>query len=239
MDLTDPTRAVTSTLDGPVLAVLAQAGRPLTVGEVAGQAVRGSEIGIRKSLARLVGQGIVRATEMGRNRVHELNREHVSAPIAELLAGLRLELWTRFRQSFETWKPPPLYACVFGSAARGDGGPDSDIDLLLVHRTFPTDKRPRGAKSGRAEVTDELALASTVTPMTEAEVAAWREQVDELRRVVHRWTGNPLQAVDLSAFEWADHSRRKTALFDEIGRDGVVLVRPQTQLPSSQTGGKS
>ena len=72
VDLTDPTRAVTPTLDGPVLAVLAAAGRAMTVGEIAAQTARGSEIGVRRSLGRLVEQGIVRATEMGRNRVHEL-----------------------------------------------------------------------------------------------------------------------------------------------------------------------
>ena len=44
--MSDPTRALTPTLDGPVLSVLARAGRPLTVGEIAQQAARGSEIGI-------------------------------------------------------------------------------------------------------------------------------------------------------------------------------------------------
>jgi hypothetical protein len=51
MDLSDPTRSVTPTLDGSVLAVLAAAGHPLTVGQVAAKAARGSEIGIRRSLA--------------------------------------------------------------------------------------------------------------------------------------------------------------------------------------------
>ena len=95
MDLSDPTRAVTPTLDGAVLAVLATTGKPLTVGQVARQATRGSEIGIRRSLARLVKQGIVRATVMGRNQVHELNRDHVAAGVADTLAGLRTELWRR------------------------------------------------------------------------------------------------------------------------------------------------
>jgi hypothetical protein len=48
VDLMDPTRALTATLDGPVLAVLAQAGKLLTVGEVAAQTPRASEIGVRK-----------------------------------------------------------------------------------------------------------------------------------------------------------------------------------------------
>jgi hypothetical protein len=41
MDLSDPTRAITATLDGAVLAALAVAGKPLTVGQVAEQAARG------------------------------------------------------------------------------------------------------------------------------------------------------------------------------------------------------
>src|ERR1019366_5244026 len=101
--LTDPTRAVTATLDGPVLAALARSGKPLTAGEVAAQTPRGSEIGVRRSLARLTEQGIVRATEMGRNRVHELNRDHLAAPVAVTLSGLRLELWKAL-----TVQPPAL-----------------------------------------------------------------------------------------------------------------------------------
>ena len=100
-----------------MLAVLAQAGKPLTVGEVAALKPRGSEIGVRRSLARLVEQGIVRATEMGRNRVHALNREHVAAPVAEALADLRLVLWKRFRSTLSGWNPKPVYGCVVAGHA--------------------------------------------------------------------------------------------------------------------------
>ena len=122
VDLSDPTRALTPTLDGPVLSVLAKAGHPLTVGEIAQQAARGSEIGIRRSVARLVEQGLVTATQMGRNLVHELNRDHVAAPAAALLADLRLELWKRLRDTLSGWAEKPVHAAVFGSAARADGG---------------------------------------------------------------------------------------------------------------------
>jgi len=152
VDLSDPTRAVTAILDGPVLAVLAGAGKPMTVGEVAALTPRGSEIGVRRSLARLVEQGIVRATEMGRNRVHELNREHVAAPVAEVLAGLRLVLWKRFRSTLGSWNPKPVYGCVFGSAARGDGDVHSDIDLLLVRAPVAGETDPRRGSGGLAGV---------------------------------------------------------------------------------------
>ena len=228
MDLTDPTRSITGTLDGPVLAVLAGAGRPLTVGDVAALSARGSEIGVRRSLARLTEQGVVRSTEMGRNRVYELNREHVAAPIALLLAGLRLELWERLRRTLTAWRPRPLYACVFGSAARGDGDSGSDIDLLLVHAPFPGEKDPRRKSVGIGERLGGIASELISTPLTEGQVSKWQRQVDGSRDAVRAWSGNSLQVVDLSAYEWGEHRRRKTPLFREIRQDAVEIVGPAT-----------
>ena len=220
MDLSDPTRAVTPTLDGPVLAVLAAAGRPLTAGEVAAHAARGSEIGIRRSLARLVEQGIVRATIAGRNRVHELNRDHVAAGVAEVMAGLRLELWRRLREELAQWDPPALYAAVFGSAARGDGDGSSDIDVLLVHAAFPGElHQPAPLRSGA-----DLGLSP-------ADPERWHAQVDRLRTLVQRWTGNPLQIVDLSVYEWWRPGAARHRLLAEVRRDGIELVR-DPRLPS-------
>jgi hypothetical protein len=228
MDLSDPTRAVTPTLDGPVLAVLAAAGRPLTAGEVAAEAARGSEIGIRRSLARLVEQGIVRATIVGRNRVHELNRDHVAAGVAVALAGLRLELWRRLRAELAGWDPPPLYAAVFGSAARGDGDAASDIDLLLVRDPFPGElHRPERspAWSGWAVAAEALVAASVAVKAEHVDPERWQAQVDRLRALVQRWTGNPLQVVELSIFEWSLPSDAHDRLLTEVRQDGVDLVR--------------
>ena len=235
MDLTDPTRAVTATLDGPVLAVLAGAGKPLTVGEVAALTPRGSEIGVRKSLARLVEQGVVRATEMGRNRVHELNREHVAAPIAEALAGLRLALWKRLRSTLGAWNPKPAYGCVFGSAARGDGDAQSDIDVLLVRAPVAGETDPRRGSPGLAEVVAGYASELMAVQLTARQASKWARQVEQLHEFVPAWTGNPLQVVEMSTFEWADHRRRRTALFTEIDRD-AIQVAGETSLTSTRTG---
>jgi predicted nucleotidyltransferase len=220
MDLGDPTRAVTPTLDGAVLAVLAQAGRPLTVGEVAAQSVRGSEIGIRRCLGRLVDQGIVRATEMGRNRVHELNREHLAAPAAQLLADLRRELWKRLRREIRNWSVAPYHACVFGSAARGDGGDESDVDLLLVHPLFPGDPDiPRQATVLR---TMAVKLSAPLS-WSEKDATRWIGQVDRLRERVLSWTGNRLQVVDVSYAEWIGRPLGE-GLWAEIDRDGIDIT---------------
>lgn len=222
MNMGDPTRSVTPTLDGPVLAVLARAGRPLTVGEVASQAARGSEIGVRRCLARLVDQGLVRATEVGRNRVHELNRDHLAAPVADLFASFRLELWKRLRKEINGWRPKSLYACVFGSAARGDGDDDSDVDLLLVHPPFPGDPKPPPRPSWSQSV---VAVMTAPVPATAAEARRWPVQVDRLRARVHSWTGNPAQVVDLSFVEWVGRQQDEK-LWAEMARDAVVLAGP-------------
>jgi hypothetical protein len=228
VDLTDPTRALTPTLDGPVLAVLAQAGRPLTVGEIAQQAARGSEIGIRRSVARLVEQGLVTATQMGRNLVHELNRDHVAAPAAAALADLRLELWKRLRETLSGWTEKPVHAAVFGSVARGDGGPESDIDLLLVHQPFPGDESPPASPAGWLALLGAAAAAATGTSPSYSSplpnTNAWHASVDALHRSVQRWTGNPLHTVELSTWQWFKLPTSDPALYEGIRRHGIVVA---------------
>ena len=231
MNLSDPSQTITPTLDGPVLAVLARAGRPLTVGEVTAESVRGSEIGVRRCLARLVDQGIVRATEMGRNRVHELNREHLAAPAAELLGDLRLKLWKQLRRELRRWKVAPYHASVFGSAARGDGGDDSDIDILLVHPPFPGDPKPRR----HATVLRSMALKLSAPPScSEAEAAIWEKQIGQLRVRVRSWTGNHVQVVDVSYAVWIGRPLGE-GLWAEIERDGIDMT--PTSLPPLARGG--
>lgn len=208
-----------------MLAVLATAGRPLTVGQVAAEAARGSEIGVRRSLARLVEQGTVRATLMGRNHVHELNRDHVAAQVAVLLAGLRLELWERFRAELRSWKVPPLYAAVFGSAARGDGDVDSDIDLIVVHQVFSGEKKP---KSFRSDIRTQVADAAGAVTLSATDRDAdthWESQLADLHDRVERWTGNPLQIVDLSFYEWRHPPQEYQRLLSDVRRDGVELIK--------------
>jgi hypothetical protein len=224
MDLTDPTRAVTSTLDGPVLATLALSGKPLTAGEVTARMPRGSELGVRKSLIRLVEQGMVQSTQMGRNRVHELNRQHIAAPIADLLAGLRLELWKRLRARLAAWNPKPVYACVFGSAARADGSSASDVDVLLVRSPLPGEGDPRRQSGGVVNQPAGNASEVGTVQLTERQARKWREQVDELHALVRAWTGNRLQVLELSTYDWADQVRRQSALSGEIARDAIKIA---------------
>ncbi len=177
----------------------------------------------------MVEQGIVHATMMGRNLVHELNREHVAAGVADMLANLRPELWRRFREELAGWRPRPLYACVFGSAARGDGDETSDIDLLLVHPPFAGEKKPPRLSPS---VFSQLADALGAPPGGPEAAGQWQSQVDRLRNLVPRWTGNPLQVVDLSFQEWRHPAKAHQPLLAEIQRDGIELIRSDAMVSS-------
>jgi hypothetical protein len=176
-------------------------------------------------------QGTVIATEIGNRRIYELNRKHVAAEIATLLAGLRPEMFKRMRQAIARWNPGPLYACVFGSAARGDGTTESDIDLLAVHSPQKGERSPRGRSGKPADIFWAAGEETFSIPMSDREFRKWTDNVDGLRNSVQHWTGNRLQVVELSIFQWRDMQRKKNPLAQEISRDAIVLldrqVRPQ------------
>jgi predicted nucleotidyltransferase len=94
--------------------------------------VRHSEDGIRRVLHRLTEQGIVTSERVGQAFTYRLNRRHLAADAVIALARLGATLLDRIEQALEAWESPPVYGAVFGSAARGEMRPDSDIDLLLV-----------------------------------------------------------------------------------------------------------
>jgi predicted nucleotidyltransferase len=65
-------------------------------------------------------------------KVYQLNREHLAADAIVALADQWATLLQRIKDYLAEWNPEPVSACLFGSAARGEAGVASDIDLLLV-----------------------------------------------------------------------------------------------------------
>jgi predicted nucleotidyltransferase len=143
-----------------------------------------------------------------------------------LLADLRIRLWDKFRLKFESWKVRPLYAAAaaFGSAARGDGDVSSDIDVFLVHPPLRGERKP-----SRSNATLESQIADALGVFAAADDAGasrqWEEQLDSLRESAERWTGNPLQIVDLSIHAWRRPAPSHHALLEEIRKDGIELYR--------------
>jgi len=195
MDLSHPIRGIIPTLDGPVLEVLAQTTRGLSGREVQRLAGTGSPRGVRLVLTRLVREGLVRAEEHPNAILYTANRAHLAWPAIESLTRLRSQLLERLRTAISEWRVAPLHASLFGSAARGDGSSESDIDLLLI--------RPDGVGDG-----DET----------------WQGQVDTLRETAHALTGNRCQMLDIDRERLAQHIAARDPLVDEWLRDEVLLV---------------
>ncbi len=132
MDLGRPLAVITPTLDGDVLAVLARQDGTLTTGQIHRVLGQYSEEGVRKALQRLTRQGTVRAARVGNAFAYQLNREHLAAEHIVALADLMDTFLGRLAKTLGAWEIPPVYAAVFGSAARGTMTLDSDLDLLLI-----------------------------------------------------------------------------------------------------------
>jgi predicted nucleotidyltransferase len=132
MLLQRPFEALTPTLDGPVLQVLAGADAQFSVSRVTELVGDASNAGVRKALNRLVGQGLVSRSGDGVAFLYALNRDHLLAgPVLEI-ARARETLRDRVAEHVRGWSHPPLLVALFGSSGRGEMRPDSDLDVLAV-----------------------------------------------------------------------------------------------------------
>ncbi len=187
--------AVAPTVEGDVLVVLAGTTQPLTGRRVARLARRGSVAAVAKALGRLVSQGIVLRQEAPPASLYTLNRQHLAAPAVETLALIRTELLDRLRHALSTWSTPPAHASLFGSAARGDGDVDSDIDLFIV--------RPAGV---------------------DAEDATWDAQLTDIGEAVLAWTGNHAGIIDLAERDIRQMQEESPPVLGDLQRDGIDLA---------------
>ena len=85
---------------------------------------------------------------------------------------------------------------MFGLAAHGEAGLDSDIDLLLVRQPL-------------------------VSPEEEN---LWAGQIDALRESVCEWSGNELEVLALSAEELRHLRDGNVRLIDDLRADDAVLA---------------
>jgi predicted nucleotidyltransferase len=201
MDVSRPFAALSDGVDADVLVTLAGSSVPRSGRELARLSGR-SNTGVQHVLDRLVEQGLVDRMEAGPAFLYSLNREHLLAPAVDQMAGARVELVRRLREVVAGWEVPPAHASLFGSAARGDGDVNSDIDLLIV--------RPA------SHDTDDV---------------QWRGQIEQLAESVRRWTGNHAGIVEISEGELPQLRRDRPPVMEKVGKDAIDLAgEPARQL---------
>lgn len=132
MKLQNPFTAICSDADAAVLLALGRAPVELTAQQVHGLAAGPSLSSVRRSLERLAQGGVIHERVLGQARGYSLNQQHLLARPIQDIAHATAELHSRIAQCVEAW-PADVAGCVlFGSAARGEMGDFSDIDLLIL-----------------------------------------------------------------------------------------------------------
>jgi predicted nucleotidyltransferase len=198
VDLTSPISSVIPSAHGAVLAVLARTSEPLSGRRVA--ALTNGKVGqwrANEILGALADAGIVLREHRPPAKLYRLNRDHVAATGIIALTEQWGTLLQRIRDELAAWSPRPVSACLFGSAARGEAGHGSDIDILLVP-------------------------SEDVTASEGAE-RAWQQQVDRLAEHVRMWSGNTCEVLELTGAELGDAVARDDHLVRDLRQDAIAL----------------
>ncbi|MEA2275525.1 MAG: hypothetical protein QOC78_485 [Solirubrobacteraceae bacterium] len=198
MNLARPYAIVTRGVDGDVLRVLTGTSEPMTGRQVHRLVAHGSNRTVQLALDRLTSEGLLDVREHGPSKLYTFNREHLAADAVVELMSLRARLFERLRSEFSRWRPAPAHVSLFGSAARGDGDAESDIDLLIV----------------RPDTVD-------------AEDERWRSQVEGLAEALPRWTGNHAGISEMSEGEVRRMLVDEPPILGELRTDAVALKGPR------------
>lgn len=156
-----------------VLRALMAFGAPLSVAQLAadgGLSTRGT----RFVLDSLVAQGMVSVLGQPRSQLYSVALHHPLADAVKVLFQHEHSRWesvhAALRQALASW-PEVRSAWLYGSVARGEDGPSSDVDLLLVvnEQGIDASHRVRGAVQ---TLGDTLGLHFSAVLLTPEELAA-------------------------------------------------------------------
>lgn len=211
MDLTSPLRTLAPSLDSAVLEVLVGTESGLSAVQVARLSRRGTRTGQRPVLDRLTEHGLVIADRANTGYLYRFNREHLLAPAVLAATNARSELMSRMRTACLELDPEPVHASVYGSFARGEAGPESDIDMMLV-------------------VPDDVVTSGP----------PWTDQVQALQLAVQAWTGNRLEPLVLSMSRLATVADVDEPIIGTWSEDAITLVGPEPAalIARAQGGGR-
>jgi len=161
MNLSEPADLVMPRATAAVLRVLAGADTSFSVR----QAARIAGVSAPRALEIIdhaEQRGLVIVERAGQARMCRLNRRHLAADAIVALVTLRSRTLERIRIEVRSWEVQPAHASLFGSAARGDGTADSDLDVLVVRADDVDDETWERQLSASGERL-RLAIGNTVS----------------------------------------------------------------------------
>lgn len=149
MDYVSPVEAVIPGVQGKVLAVLARSDTEMSmraVGRLAGVSAQQSSL----VLGQLIDLGIVERRDVPPVGLVRLGPDNLAAQMVIALARLHQAALGRLAELATSITPAPASLVIFGSFARGQAGPGSDLDILAV--------RPAGLAGDHDRWTDSLGV---------------------------------------------------------------------------------
>jgi len=192
VDFAHPIEALIPGAQGRILAVLAETSAELNLRTLA----RLSGVSLAQAsrvMPGLVNLGVVTRRDVPPSALFRLVTDHVAARAVLELARARTNVLEELDRRAAALEPPPVTVVVYGSLARGDSRPDSDIDVLVV--------RPDGM----------------------ADDGPWHDQLEGWRRQAVELSGNPVELIVVDRDAAARHLRGRRPLWAAIRRDGIVI----------------
>ncbi len=193
VDFRHPIEATIPGAQGRVIAALLGTSGELnlrTIARVAGVSIAQAS----RVLPGLVALGMVERREVPPSSLFRLVPEHVATHALLDIAHSRAVVMTEMGRAASRIRPAPASVIAFGSFARGDGQPDSDIDVIIV--------RPSSV---------------------DADDERWTHTIDRWRATVGRVAGNTVEILEVAADAVAAKLISGTDLWRDIRRDGHVL----------------
>jgi predicted nucleotidyltransferase len=140
-----------------------------------------------KALNALLAQGIVESKRAGQATMWKFNSEHVFADSIRAFARPKTLLCTRLRREIRkrTGFDGIARIILFGSVARGDERPDSDIDLFVE---VEKEKDMKKVQKSLIDATMDLGstFGSPVTPIFYTTTEVQRKRNVELQREIEK-----------------------------------------------------
>lgn len=197
MDLASPLSALSPSLEGSVLEVLARTESWLSATQISRLARRGTRAGLTLALDRLVHQGLVIAEPANRGHLYRFNRSHLLARTVEQALDTRRTLVSKLRHHAAGLPDHVEHVSLFGSFARNEAGAESDIDAFVL-------LRPPSAQDPDFE-------------------DRWREVVSAWEDAVLAWTGNRLEVLSLTVEELSAAIRSNEPLIASLLEESIPL----------------
>jgi predicted nucleotidyltransferase len=192
VDFLRPVEAVIPGAQGKLLAVFAET----TAGLNVRTASRLSGVSLAQTsriLPELATLGVLDRTEVPPSMMYQLVEENVASRAVRLLARSRDHVLAELGELATSVAIPPVSIIVFGSFARGEAGPDSDVDVVAVRERY-------------VDANSE-----------------WSEGMDQWCRAARRLTGNEVEMMEVDELDVGSLLRSRRPVWQDIHRDGIVV----------------